>query len=297
MRWSYFAKLGSESWLDPRRLSSRPLGRLSFWSKVLIASFPRHAAITGILLIILAACANNADETQVVATVQRDQKSEPSLTESLNPTELPSVQPSFTPLPSITPSPSEIPTILDYSKIGKIQDLIIDPGKLDVQPIEFPPILFEPYLQTIDLTKDGSEVCGEQCVKRQWIGQSGNLTMLISQYGSQDEATDHMVTLAKEYEAKEGLGDWAIADQYDGGREGIWAAGGGLSVAYASVQGPILVYSEWKFDSATGFDFDAPYYLGQLSCISEYQLSLISVEASEGSLDPLEPSSKCMITV
>jgi hypothetical protein len=196
-------------------------------------------------------------------------------------------------LPHATP----VPLPPDYTALPPLAKLVISSGYFADAVVHIPPLLFEdPPPRKYDLTSQLEGMCGLDCVKRHLVGRSGSLTLTLIRYKSPADAG---VALAHSWQQfSPGLAAYDIYDQYTGEQDDLWAAQSGTTLAFALTDGPIFINLGQTVVLVPGaHDFDAPWYMGLLSCLGRLQLQLL-IEASLGaSPSILEEPPRCMMWV
>jgi hypothetical protein len=195
----------------------------------------------------------------------------------------------------LTETPSQTPTQIDFSVMPPLVKLVISSRYFKDSSVDVPKLLFEnPHPRKYDLTSQLEDICGLDCVRRHFVGKNGSLTITLFRYQSPTQAKATLARSWQQFSPDHYLYD--TYDEYSGDQDNLWAAKEGTRLAFALTEGPIFVLlNETIIQPPGALDFDAPWYMGELSCLGKLQLSLL-VQASSGTLPSiLEEPDGCMM--
>ena len=161
--------------------------------------------------------------------------------------------------------------------------------------MELPELLFEdPPPRKIDLTPQLEGTCGIDCVKRHFVGERDTLTITLIRFHDPTAATDMLASTWENTIPNHDV--YNTYDEYTGGADDLWAANDSTTLAFARTSGPIFVLLlEYIAIGPGEMDFDAPWHMGQLSCLGTLQTALLREAASGTPPEHLSEPVGCMM--
>jgi hypothetical protein len=184
---------------------------------------------------------------------------------------------------------------IDFSQLPPLSSLVISARFLPSPSNHVPYLLFEePPPRKLDLTAQIEETCGIDCVRRHYIGKNDSLTITLVRFSDPLDANDMLAYTWSHTIPNRDV--YNTYDEYTGTGDDLWAANDGPTLAFARTQGPMFMLLVERMAIGPGaMDFDAPWYMGQLSCLGTLQLSLLSEAASGDTPDHIDEPAECMI--
>jgi hypothetical protein len=209
------------------------------------------------------------------------QKEIQSLTTVPIPSSSPTTQPVFpTKTPTIMPSPTA-----DYVMLPSFQDIMLLPSDWQIAERYDLPFFSEPGDEiSSDRTFEISEFCVLDCIRIQWIAESGgSLTLTAARFPSQDGSFQFLDDEHRRFNDRFSDALIACEDPYEGKNDISWLcqAYGGATQVYAITRDSIFISVEW---SIVPQGLDIEFGPGDIQRIADAQLRKFDIAL--GVLDP-----------